>query len=863
MANTIEEQKIKELEDVEQIKPIIATAQENVTLPQEPITQEIQPITSNATSAGIDKQLSTAMTQTQEAATEAIQPISQPTVQKPVQMAATAEAVTPKPAEVKAVAPTEEVFNIQNGQIKPTDYVLPEEEEARKVTLQLFEQGKANIADFMAGKSPLDQMILDRALSKTHAENQTKMDFFQQQLAQQGKTGEGEGNALMAMLARDQNVAMADMLGSLSIDARNRLEQWNKYGVELGNTLLEQQRSNDFNTLDFLMKSGASPQEMNAQSQKISDRYGVTMPDFTNPDNMVTYSNAKQKYNDWQSSLTQYLQANDFEGYKAAYEAKIKEGDFSGFSFMVDKAPDITDFQRKYKLEVEADNLNMTQAKVDFLQGLGQNDLAADYFLNQFGEGGMFSGLGTGMDTDKLRNDFLSSSPEQKELFNSYSNMFETAKTNGTGINDLTKIAQYIADRADGTALGDKMKAYIDNPQLMSMPREQIEKIEENLRGRASTIIGKGEVPIEQDYIDHSRDLKKIYATSELSTMAKKSFGVMDEAERAKYGVTENLDSYTDNELSDLYAKFDLDNKMVGTKDLDKKTITESVKSMYKDYFNTPQEIDEFERSIGDLVAGGYKIGADNKVDMAGQMYPWDDEKRKYVYMDWDGTQYDNDYNINDASEDTLILNKLWEDHIQTNPTDHLNRADFYQLAKDNGAYGSQQRESTGQTFVTDSGITINAGSRVEGFDEDAFKTALYSKENKDNPIDYSSITTVNSTRIKKSLNSKESFASLSRTELKDILSSESSIEYAKTLKDNGIIKEFDSFKGSTIFTIDSFEKNAYPKYVYRNEFLYIVEAKVVKGKQRGVTYILRNPTIDNYEASIVEEFDTHLQKFI
>jgi len=357
--------------------------------------------------------------------------------------------------------------------------------------------------------------------------------------------------------------------------------------------------------------------------------------------------------------------------------------------------------------------------------------------------------------------------------------------------------------------------------------------------------------------------LKKIYATSELSTMAKKSFGVMDEAERAKYGVTENLDSYTDNELSDLYAKFDLDNKMVGTKDLDNKTITAAVKSMYKDYFNTPQEIAEFERSIGDLVKGGYRIGADNKVDMAGQMYPWDDEKRKYVYMDWDGTQYDNDYNINDASEDTLILNKLWEDHIQTNPTDHLNRADFYQLAKDNGAYGSQQRESTGQTFVTDSGITINAGSRVEGFDEDAFKTALYSKENKDNPIDYSSITTVNSTRIKKSLNIKESFASLSRTELKDILSSESSIEYAKTLKDNGIIKEFDSFKGSTIFTIDSFEKNAYPKYVYRNEFLYIVEAKVVKGKQRGVTYILRNPTIDNYEASIVEEFDTHLQKFI
>lgn len=663
----------------------ISTPQETQAPAAATPIQEVQQSKPQAPEAEANQSAMTTMQSVQEQATETInKPPAQPVAQEPVaQEAKAVETTTTQSASANdtsnpqgsgaganstpASASVSEGSGVQvEGNTVPsfTQNMSPEELESFRVTQQMISKGEGNIVEFMAGNSPLDAMIMDKAVQQMRAGNNAQLTSMKQSLVENGLGGKGEGNALLSMMARDQNVAMGDMMATLTIDARNRLEQWNKFGLDYGNQKFNKMKSDDLAMLDYIIAKGGSPEEMNEQAAVLSEKYGVVMPDFTDPNNMTNYNQSKERYNDFQVMQSDRLANGDFEGFKAAHEKMAASGEFSNMAFWSDDVPKLDDFVRDYDIERQQIEMQSLNYNTQFLVENGQSDIAATQFADAFQAGGVFNTTGEVLSTtalESIRRDFVNTTPEEQAWQSNMTSIMNTLKQNGSK-EDVMLMAQEIYDENPNSSLGRQMKLYIDNPNLIDMPKGYLDDLNTSRRTMASNFVMNEIEPDAEDIRKYTANLVDAYGEKGLADKGREIANTLSPEKMAEYGMSP--DSLIDDEdFQELYSKYDLEREMkLNSANPQFTQLKSQIKAMFNtdEYFDSPSEIKQFDDFLAQMVGSGYKVkdgeivGADGQSGDMG-IFPWDNPEYTHIYEDLEGNAYSGDY-TKEMSDNDIVM---------------------------------------------------------------------------------------------------------------------------------------------------------------------------------------------------------------
>ena len=584
-----------------------------------------------------------------------------------------------------------------------TQNMSPEELESFRATQGMIEKGEGNILAFMAGDSPLDGMVMNKALQNMRAGNNSAMVAMKQTLSEQGLGGSGAGNAFLASIARDQGVAMGDMMSTLTIDARNRLEQWNKFGLEYGNKKFDKMKSDDLAMLDYIITRGGSPEEMNEQAGLISEKYGYAMPDFTDPNNTTNYNKAKIQYQDKQAVLADKLAQGDFEGYMKLEKEMIDSGEYKGYAFANNTPSKLDDLMTDYATERKQTAFDALSYETDFLVKNGQGDIAGDLFAKSFDVGGPLNTTGqpmTSAQTSLIAEQFKNTTPEQQELDTATLGILNALKLTGSR-EDVRLFAQAEYDKDPTSVIGKQMKMYLDNPSLIDMPPGYADDLRKERAATASMFNVNGNEPTNEDIFKYTENLVDAHGDSRLTELGENLASGMTEEEFAELGITK-VDLVDDKDYKELYARYDLNNeRKLNSVNPEHTQLKSQIKALFSDdeYFNSPGEIKIFDDFLAGLTAGSYTV-TDGKIDLStalnGGGFPWEDNAQKHNYQDLEGNDFTGDYTYEMAQDDPILSVGMDKYDKWKSKLSYDEYKEVYELAKANSKTHSDDTELLG-----------------------------------------------------------------------------------------------------------------------------------------------------------------------
>ena len=540
-----------------------------------------------------------------------------------------------------------------------TQNMSPEELETYRLDKQAIDVGEKNLLEFMTGSSPLDADILNKSVQQMRANQSAQLNQLKQNIMENGLTGKGEGDALLALMARDQNVAYGDMMSTLTIDARNRLEQWNKYGIEYGNKTFNTNKSNSLAELDYMINRGALPEELNEKAGQISEEYGVMLPDFTDPNNSLNYNKQKEKMSDIQAKLADRMSTGDWEGYKKIFNEEIKGKGWEQYAFADTTMPKLDDFMEDYATERKQTKMRNLEYDTQFLAENGDSKGAASLYADAYALGGVFNNGQplTLAERAKIEQGYLSNSPEQKANDAAMTSIFNDLKQNA-GTQDLLDFIddQYKANPT--SSFGLTMKYYKENPELLSRPAGYESKLNKDMRSFASkfttglTDLNSAEVGKYEEMLVDMHGKKGL--ADKGRELVEDLGGQIEELT----GLTPD-DLVSDEDYRQVYALYDLNQNInIMRPDAKLQQLETTIMSHVDQdkYFDSPEERAILREYLVSLSSGEMEEDEDGNLKLADTaVLPWENEKYKHKYNDLNGVDYTEGYNYSSALDDPYM----------------------------------------------------------------------------------------------------------------------------------------------------------------------------------------------------------------
>jgi hypothetical protein len=112
------------------------------------------------------------------------------------------------------------------------------------------------VKNALDGNDPVFKVAYNNLITGVGPRNQAALSNMAMKLKQSNMDGQGAGDALLAMMARDNEYTTDQLVGQLSLDSAKRIQDMNKWGVDTANKMAQDAATQKRNDLQSMIKLG-------------------------------------------------------------------------------------------------------------------------------------------------------------------------------------------------------------------------------------------------------------------------------------------------------------------------------------------------------------------------------------------------------------------------------------------------------------------------------------------------------------------------------------------------------------------------------------------------------------------------------
>lgn len=285
----------------------------------------------------------------------------------------------------------------------------------------------AYIDQVKSGNDPITEATLSRMLKIQNASGQASMDRYMQELARTGQAGTGAGNAMLQLMARDMNTSVVDLTSRMSADAVARVERFNELGFQTAQALDNKEYMRAQTELNRMLEMGMYDQASQL-SQQMSDRFGVTTPDFNDPQNVAKFESEFRRANTIRNDLESRYASGAISYDKFVEEWEKQFASDPAFAKYSGRAPSKTQAAMARETAWTAQATQNLYNNAAIMVANGNSDGAASLIGQQFNEDGLF--YGTGLNAQEMSEKFLQSTEPAQAALSEFNEMFSQFVSN-------------------------------------------------------------------------------------------------------------------------------------------------------------------------------------------------------------------------------------------------------------------------------------------------------------------------------------------------------------------------------------------------------------------------------------------------